>query len=316
MSSRFLFLVLLYLPVAAAFPQRPPRTSSSVDHIDSLKTDEEILTFMHGFHFSYADYSGLTYRQRADSLGAKAYEKADLDHNGLTDLLFNGYDTSGRRWVTLVVMSFRSDSFSVIELGREQHPEFFAARVIHIDGQPFVQSLTVYKDSLYYKHRFDTVTWLLGYTIERPTGQYSIDTLRFQLGDPFGLRGLLEMTIVHDDVRLRKSCDPHPFTAVDSGGIFVSKLDGATANCLHALLGYIDWESLEKSYRLNDSGVSWSDIEVRYDHGKRRSVYDFGLSGTYGLIALEDMLMGVFLRQTWKRIGKGGLGFNIAQGLY
>jgi hypothetical protein len=50
-----------------------------------------------------------------------------------------------------------------------------------------------------------------------------IDTLRFQLGDPFGLRGNLEMTIVHDDVRLRKSCDPHPFTAIDSGGIFISK---------------------------------------------------------------------------------------------
>jgi hypothetical protein len=306
------------------------------DRIDSLHTDEQVLSFIRGLNHSrwptatfYPPQS--PYRQqlmqRLDSFGAKPYEKLDLDNNGLTDLLFNGYESDYGRRLSLLILALDKDSFLIKELPKELHPIFFAAKMIRTDGHQQLQTLTeCYGEhatigNVYFQTRVDTLVWQYPGLIEvsHPswqTSQHKIDTLRFLFNGGGIMYSLLQLTVMGDNVTLEKSCEIQPQTPIDSGGMFKAKMNFVTSERLYALLDAIGFEQLNKAYAAPGNDQSSSDFEIQYDQGKRKTIYDCENAGPYALNTLENLLLTLLKTLHWKRIGAGGPGYFLIQDFY
>ena len=78
---------------------------------------------------------------------------------------------------------------------------------------------------------------------------------------------------------------------MDRSADLVSRLDSVHAHQLYALLQGIDIPSLKSRYT-----VDWIDdartatVRMKYDSGKMKRIDDYEASGTYGLLALYDLL--------------------------
>jgi hypothetical protein len=124
----------------------------SMAQIEKLTTTDEVLRFVGRVAPQYGTISSkfhfrlTTRRGSSDSL-VKAYhlqsfEKADLDGNGLTDLIFNGsqlnYSASDtfEEPLSLAILSFGKDSFYVSYLSLD-HFEDIAAHPIFLDRKGF-----------------------------------------------------------------------------------------------------------------------------------------------------------------------------------
>jgi hypothetical protein len=332
MAARiFLLIALLDLLSLSLVPScRVHRRA--LNRIDSLVNDEDVLYFVR----KTSDYPSLRfqlptgkdsfgiafwkrYRQRFDSFGARPYEKVDLDNNGLTDLVFTGYDSLYRGPLSVVVLSFEKDSFSTHILPMGNNPQFFAAKTIHIDGQPFLQTVTeklvgrnnllqkdrqqFLIDGYYYQRWCDTLDWSLSCPVERwPHRPQTIDTLRYDYTGGLGFFVLFQMTVINDSLHLSKTGDSSPKTTIDSNTIFVGKLDIGSRRRLNALLAQIDWQRVDSSYEAGPSDEPFGYMEISYDKHKRKIIRDDGCRGTFGLAALENMLYDFLKSQSWKPV--------------
>ena len=319
-ARQFMSLVSLILLCAGLAPSCQPKRPRR-NRIDILASNADVITFLHSldsnlvFEPSKSQnqiQSSYWIRRRRclDSFGTKLYEMADLDNNGLTDLIYNGPRS------TTVVLAFPGDSFVVAPLPKEFNHGFFAAKTIHINGRVLLQTLTEVlafeekaskkgfphlHDTTFWRMRSDTLDWSDGQPVERsPHPPQVVDTLRFYC------KSGIEMTIIKDSIRLEKSCDYRPINALDSGGIFATMLDGRTAARLYDLLAKIDLMHLQKQYRKPGFDLPSCDFEFWFNHGIQKTVWDDGAEGTYGLVNLGNMLMGFLKTQTWKQITPGG----------
>ena len=116
--------------------------------IEKLTTRDEIVQFVHRVAPEYGSISarfGFTRVAHAsfDSLvrtyHLQSFEKADLDGNGYTDLLFNGYlnkDGESRQY-SIVVLSFGADSLRQQDISGAHG--FFASRIVRVNGRDLVK---------------------------------------------------------------------------------------------------------------------------------------------------------------------------------
>lgn len=265
--------------------------SISAQRIDSLRTEDQVVAFINSVfkeegtkiiaHSSLQLRSPLNPQQRRNEItrfGSVAYELADFDNNGYTDLLFNGFyessfSSGSCNWITMVVLSFGNDSVVVRKLTNRTFTDFFVAKVIRIDGHAYIKTLDI-------------------------EGEHST------FGG-LGLEGGYVLIIWDDSVRLDKeqSASLKPSTAIDTGGVFLARLDTATCSKLYGLLKYIDIPHLKQRYH-----VRWTDditgyLGIYYNGGRFKKVEDYGQIGTYGLSALEELLNELLTSQYWSRIG-------------
>lgn len=327
MSARLSILAIFSLGLFSSCQvrQRIP------NRIDSLASDEDVLSFVK----KTSDYPSLRfqlptgkdsfriafwkkYRQALDSFGVKPYEKVDLDNNGLTDLVFSGYDSVYRGPLSIVVLSFEKDSFSTSILPMEGYPRFFAAKTIRIDGQPYLQTLIEQRtgrehplsknrqmfviDKDYYFQRWcDTLDWTLGLPVERwPHGPQVIDTFRYSFVGGLGTSDFFQLTIIHDSLHASKMGGSSLPVPTDGSTIFVARMDSGAGRRLFTLLARIDWQRLDSAYEPSGTDEPSGYFEVSYDAGKKKIIYDNGCHGTFGLAVLQDMLFDLLNRQSWK----------------
>jgi len=154
-----LVLFPLLLLVQTVFAQSSPITVRSPRQaIDSLHTEEQVLAFVKSvavnfkelhFHPHKPIYGIRDHEKKARDFGALPYEKVDLDNNGYTDLLFNGYEEHSSYSFpgTLVIFSFGGDSLRIEQFPKEIYFDFFAAKTVHIDGHVFLHALQVSRKS-------------------------------------------------------------------------------------------------------------------------------------------------------------------------
>ncbi|HEV3411058.1 MAG TPA: hypothetical protein VG101_01210 [Puia sp.] len=334
MLTRALLLFLFTLPGWQALTQTREKSNTCPNRIDSLITDADVLTFIRSL--KPREFEGIVFKlpdsqypvvrdyrrqlqQRLDSFGARSYEKIDLDGNGSTDLLFNGFNSN--YLLSLAIFSFAKDSFLVRELTMRNHPEYFSAKSIRVGIHSYIRVFSAFsarktipshkqdgfvEDSLWTRHIDDTLTWLSTSLIEKkPPFPYPIDTLRYQILSG-GMLGAFEITLVKDSLWLNKTCDLDPRVPVDSGGMFIGKMDANTAHRLYDVIYAIDWEGLEPRYEIPGFDMSSGNFQLKYNHGKIKTVLDFGLCGTYGLNTLQEMMLDLLKTQEWIRTAPGG----------
>jgi hypothetical protein len=257
---RLLFLLVVMLLTSVAYTMAQTQVTPAIhpDHIDSLNTTDDVLHFIKSLvkgnpllqdlvpvlPLSNADplVYPAEYRRQLDSFGLQPFEKVDLDGNGLSDLLWSGYDSLLQTRISLIVLSIEQDSFLIRILPKDDFVDFFGARCIQVQRKPMLQTLTARRRaskvvvkpprliSVYFEKRMDTLQVIATWPVEwRPHSAHRIDTLNYQFSTSGTWIGSFRLTLVQDSLRLKKEPTMAAKTPVDSGGSFVSRMEGPTA---------------------------------------------------------------------------------------
>lgn len=296
--------------------------------IDSLNNEDQVLVFVQkldvvyghlSFHPNKPIYGLRDHEKKAQDFGALSYEMADFDNNGYTDLLFNGYEEqSGYNTpLSLVILFFSRDSFRVVRLPEEIFFDFFTAKTVYIGDQAFLHILQISRKTReewhprarrvtqvnYTEHRSDTLAWFQNSFIERVKPvKRSVEKIRYLLNGGMTLTGAVRLTIRGDSVKLEKEADVSPKNPIDYGGVFIARLDTGTFYRLYTLLQYLDFPHLKNNYRARGTDASTGILEITYNRGKKKTINDYGAIGTYGLSALQSLLLELPNTQHWIRI--------------
>ena len=310
MIVRISFLLLFLLSGILAFSQK----------IDSLKTDAEVLAFVRSIDKSYKDlfivppdlvHDLYGFQEPLKKFGPVSWEKADFDDNGRTDLLLNGYfDLPYNHWckrLSLVVLSYGNDSFAIQVLNKGPFMYSFAARSIVIDGKNYIKIINYNddgerKNSGKYFAKTDTLMYALGRFIEKSTpGHFNVKKIEFGLsGGGLWDPDLNYLEIVRDSAimvlkKFQKDSDS------DRVEEYACKIDSLTTYSIYGLLNHINFPNLKEEYHVTWSDALWNNFEINYDKGKIKRIADAGFS-TYGLMALEEILIDMEKTQHWKKI--------------
>ncbi|MDQ1163067.1 hypothetical protein QE422_003435 [Chryseobacterium sp. SORGH_AS 447] len=275
-------------------------------------------------------------KRAADSLGVtKSFYKGDFDHNGLTDLIFIGDDQScqGVSSDTHETYSYDSSINLLLDFGKHYkltsvNPTYFdfaVPVVLNIDGKDYLKVITEEIEEDLYSDRYATthklVSKILDYQFDglveynsNPSHHY-IQKIEFTTGMCYGTCPVFTLKLnksglskfIAENYNFFKSNDPDfekkSHKAFKKGeGNFETKIKEADLQNLENLLNYLNFAELQDNY-----AVHWTDdqsviLTITYDNGKTKSIKDYGLSGTYGLKRLYQILFDIRFNQDWKKV--------------
>ena len=285
--------------------------------IEKLTTTDEVVQFVRKVAPDYGSISTkfgfrLTPFGSFDSL-VKAhhllqYEKTDLDGNGMTDLVFNGSSFSYSQSdsfanpLSLVILGFGNDSFYVRDL-RLDHFEDIVADPILLDGKPYIQAVRVTQNHIggeyHAEYHIDTLAWKFNAFIEKKVPvKRKITQIDYTGWNGLAFMNNITLRIIQDSVQLKKERF-EGFDGLESGGVFLTRLDANTSQRLYGLLDAMDFVGLKESYAIQARDATTGTIRITYDDGQIKMITDYGTCGTYGLAELHQLLYGLTETQRW-----------------
>lgn len=296
--------------------------------IDSLNTNEQVLSFVRSLDKHYKNVFIIPpkpierqsdYILPVNAFQSKVFEKIDLDNNGQTDILFNGYidyyaGNSTCNRLSIMIFAFPDDSFTVKELIISHHVEFFAARILRTDSISYlnIEEVTMKPDAngqRFHPHlTVDTLACLFNEFIEKSKpNNLQIEKIEFCAWGGLGTFSDLKLVIKNDEVIMESRSTMHPpLTAIDSGGVFKSSINSPVYSKLIGLTRHIDFMQLKPTY-----SVAWTDgieagLKITYKDGKVKKINDYGLVGTRALASFQRFLLNLRYTLQWKLIERKG----------
>ena len=293
--------------------------------IDSLRSDSEVLGLLRTLDMDYPflDFEADTpvdalpdYRERSIAFGEQKWQKGDIDANGHTDLLFNGFmnkDWQSRKY-SIVVLSFGGDSLREQEISGANG--FFAAKIIRYNGHDNVaiRALETIEDSTQKKGyrlmaKEDTLTAYDGYMVELPApALHTIEAIHVR--EDIGSDSIVvtpEMIYWYkNDADYSHLAEPGAVIPKDSINLY-TLTDLKAAQKLLSFAAGIRLELLNPELPISNSimrnhGSTWY---IKYDGGKRCQLETYGPLGSYRLFALEVCLWELkHYRTDWKFVSQ------------
>ncbi|KXH83325.1 DUF6438 domain-containing protein [Chryseobacterium kwangjuense] len=276
-----------------------------MNKIDSLTSSNDIQTFINNEDnkinyylniedkINYDSYCSVI----ADSLNLKqTWEKADFDHNGLTDLLVTGNTSEGPKTIYILDKGthFESKNLSKGKLYEEcsfssvkDHKiEYHSIKILNRYG--YLSNLI--KENLIYKYEE---------FIEENTApkRHNILEIKFEnIGSRWN-RYVFDMKIVSNRDATWTTEDDGLITS----GIYKTKLSEKDFKEIIDLINYLDFENLEDEYNVSYSDSHTAYLTITYDNLKIKRIRDYGLMGSRGLKRLYDILSALKTNQQWTK---------------
>ncbi len=275
-------------------------------------------------------------KKAADSLGVtKSFYKGDFDHNGLTDLIFIGDDQSCQGVSSDTHETYSCDSSINLLLDFGKHykltsvnPTYFdfaVPVVLNIHGKDYLKVITEEIEEDLYSDRYATshklVSKILDYQFDglveyNPNpSHHSIQKIEFKTDMCYGTCPVFTLELnksglskfIAENYNFFKRDDPDfekkSHKAFKKGeGNFETKMKEADFQNLENLLNYLNFTELKEHYAVNWTDSQTANLVITYDDGKIKKVEDYGLSGTYSLKVLYNLLFDVRFNQDWKKV--------------
>lgn len=296
-----------------AFSLLYPALSGYSQNIDAIQTNEQALAFVRKIdpdqRSIYLQPGKIVLDGELDSVITHQYvirgfEKADIDNNGLTDLLFNGYycyeENSFCRRIVLVVLSFGNDSFKVESLSRDLSLRTYAAKFVYTKDQTLLQMIWVERSvnpDGALKPGGDTLVYAHHNLIEkRIPSLYQINRISYSFsGGGKSLINDFDIVINPDSswldvVYITENLCKKRYRMVPSQKSWEQ---------LKSILNGIDFNSLNDNYEVNASCGATAYLTVEVENGKTKKIADYGLEGTYGLEAIHRLFFGLRDLPSW-----------------
>lgn len=285
--------------------------------IDSLASTQEVVDFLKTVNEDFADnqyqeFKILPTAQIAAELDCdgifkqwdiKNWEKADLNNDGLTDLLILPHWYS---YDPYAIIDEGNGGFKLHRLFLNVFEECELAKPIQVNGQTQL---------MIYKRQQQRVT--LGNNEWKFNTVQFLDTLSFKFND------LVELNNNPADYQI-KSIFFKTSSCLGTCPIFTLKMDSkgktvfdgiaytnfpgkssknlpvALFNELHEILNYISVKQLEEHYEVNWTDDQTATLTIVFANKESKTIRDYGMQGTYGLRTVYTKLMDIGMNTRWK----------------
>ena len=270
-------------------------------------------------------------KKAADSLGVtKSFYKGDFDHNGLADLVFIGDDQScqGGSPDTNETSSCNSSVSLILDFGnhytvtsvKPTYFDFAIPLVMTIEGKDYLKVITEETEDDLYSDQYKLVSKILDYQFDglveyHPNpSHHSIQKIEFTTDMCYGTCPVFTLKLnksgssafIAENYNFFKRDDPDfekkSHKAFKKGeGTFKTEIKKADFLNLEILLNYLNFTELKEHYAVHWTDSQTATLIITYDNGKIKKVEDYGLSGTYGLKRLYNLLFDMRFNQDWKK---------------
>lgn len=310
--------------ILAQIPTHPQtQTGAQKNAIDSLQTPAQVETFLQQFH-SRDDRTTLSTTKsvittlspgRIRDFGAVSYEKGDFDGNGTTDLLFNGYmdyysnDNVYPR--TGIILSVGPHSYRYTDLTRIG-AQSLVAKKLTIGGRDYICTLAhrppAHVDWNDLPDMIDTLNYIDGYWLDYAQRPHPHRYQQIKYGYSSGAMSIepveYGLTIRGDTAEMeRLQFDKNTADSIwyeDSTCMLIP----AISRKLYDILNNADFPAFKDDYDIPATDQSISDIRIDYDDDEFKLIRDYGLDGTFSLVALYDLMDTIVATQHWQLMGK------------
>ena len=85
-------------------------------------------------------------------------------------------------------------------------------------------------------------------------------------------------------------------------GKFKGLLDEKNYSSITGLLNYINFKELKNKYYIHMTDVASCSLTITYNNGQEKSIFDEGLEGSFGLMALYNKFSELRETQKWIKI--------------
>ena len=291
-----------------------PTIGSCANKIDSLRTDDEVISFLKSVNenFNSPKYDKIELRSAetirkdqpcegvAEKWQVKNWERADFNGDGLMDLVVILY---WYNYGVYTVIDKGNNEYALNALSFNVHDSCKLAKPLLFGGQQLLlyygekndlEKAAIDSRSI---SRIDTLIYKYGEFIEfNPSpGSTNIDSIQFHTGACFGSCPVFKIRFDRNGQAEYEAGAYNPKT-----GTFSANLHPNDLKEIFDLVTYLEVESLHKNY-----SVSWTDdqtvfLRIKYADGKIVTITDYGLRGTFGLRALYNKFFALRTNQDWK----------------
>jgi Domain of unknown function (DUF6438) len=306
MKSKLLNIILLSVLLQGCKSQ--PTRIKTANYIDSIQTATQIESLISKVESRYRGFKvndSLKFaspdcQKYSDELKINAWQKADFDQNGLTDLLVVGTPI-------LCVLDKGNQKYEINALTRSFFPDctFPSVRLTnqlslidyhyHTRDDEHRETSIFKKKSLIYKY---------GDFIEfnEQVTAHKIEKIEYSTSPCFGTCPVFKLALNADKSATWNAEMYNKMKEKEFKGAFKATLADTEYQEIIDLLNYLDFEKLKDSY-----AVEWTDdqtayLKITYDNGKIKSIRDYGLIGTFGLGRVHQWMFKLREIQKWVKI--------------
>lgn len=284
------------------------------NRIDLLKTTEDVIGFVKEVHpdFNTPRFTIRSTQQMAQDLycdgvfkewDVKNWEKADLTHNGKTDLIFTAYFNGYKPYV---IIDSDNGSYQLLPLHIPGSPnQCILSKPIKIKEKSYIkyyhQAQVVdreNKNRISYKtiSVIDTLTIKDGglFELNEAVPQYNIEKITLQTMPCFGVCPVFDFSM---DKMGNASFKGE--ANVPKIGDYTTRFHQQTVKELFEMIEYAQVKELENAYE-----NSWSDgqtvtLHIDFSDGTTKTIRDYGLQGTFSLNSIYSKLIKLGTETDW-----------------
>jgi hypothetical protein len=291
------------------------------NEIDQLSTPKEIETFVHQLKPNYKQFkvnhalkfAHINCSQLANALKIKPWIRADFDKNGYSDLLV--HSQWGEMNYITSVMGYAEEQYKVKIMDTGINCDL--AKPVETKAGSLIEKFhfgdTLYTKSWSYMVKLgrkinqapkilpntyrDTLTYQLGHWIEytQSPATHQIQQIKFKVTDCLGSCPIFDITI-----QANGKAHYHAIKDHLRKGHFTSQLTPPHLEQIKALLNYIHFTQLKNVYPNQDIAQMTTELSIKYDQGKVKTIQNTTLGGTQGLAHLYQLLINLRKTQRWQ----------------
>lgn len=275
--------------------------------IDSLKTDEDVKTFLKSLNADLAPSSFVNYELKPTDTIAKYlncegvfrswdirnWEKADITNDGLTDLIFIGHNSG---YDALAYVDMGSDNFQLFRFSKNTFEDCELVKPIKVGSVNYIsifQKTAVpdhdSKEHFAYKEVkvLDTLVFKFNSFIELGTPALDeIESIEINTSGCYGSCPVQKLKLLKDGKAYYEG-----FAYTSQLGKSYRKLSRKYFEEFAKLLNYIDVKHLKNNYQVNWTDDQTATLTVTFKDQSKKIIRDYGMQGTFGLTAVYDKLM-------------------------
>ncbi|AWH84735.1 hypothetical protein HYN59_06190 [Flavobacterium album] len=293
--------------------------------VDSLATDKDVSKFLitidsgfTNFKLERSPYSDALKNPEMDSITKarikssgikKSFYKADLDNNSYTDLVVLGgwgststaYEGERLEYHSYAVMNFGNKPENIYDLRSFLMPEIHYA-----NGEPYLINRLIRGNDI--KEIKLTGKFGLFTEYNESPVDSKIEKIEFESDPCFGSCPYFLLTINKNRfatlIAIAYNRNDLPDNYIEMEGVYTATIKDNEYDQIMELLNYIDFKNLDKSYSVGHTDAPTGIIKITYDNGKIKYINDYGMKGTYGLMAAYNLFRNLRFNQKWTKVEK------------
>ncbi|WP_348678528.1 DUF6438 domain-containing protein [Flavobacterium coralii] len=312
-------------------------TTLKPSKIDSLNTPEKVENFvrtldpyltkftlksMQDFNRPYPNDS--IAKNLATKFGVSlSYYKADFDDNAYQDMLIIG-DSHNCTTTAMdgscsfdcfAIMNFSCDSIKLVNFV-DMVGNMIVPQIIFDGNKPLLKLTKPHKLHPSNNKNIEAGSAILTYKFDnfieynKQPANYEIETLEFSTSGCFGSCPIYKLTVKKDRSAtflaeaFNFNKDMENAVYGQHEGYFKGIIKVKDYNKLINTLNYINFKNLKDDYSVTWTDDQTANLKITYNNGRIKYITDYGMVGTYGLMAIYQQFADLRFNQNWTEVAE------------